>query len=164
MTSLWGCLLVVWLWVLFDALEFLSRSFRLSRVSSEIWTKCWFNVQTRPDVKARSSSGAATSFKKRTIFKLSSRERERERERGGPFLDGLDVRASTSALPMKWFWGRSPAHMDQSSVRKFYLLSYLSHERKYPGRFLYVVINHTLGSEKSTFIYTNLLHLSWPLE
>ncbi len=70
-------------------LEFLRVASDFQGFSSRDLTKCWFNVQTRPDVKARSSSGAATSFKKRTIFKLSSRERERERERGGPFLDGL---------------------------------------------------------------------------
>ncbi len=71
--------------------------------------KCWFNVQTRPDVKARSSFGAAPSFKKRAIFKLSSRERERER--GGPFFRWTDVRASTSALPMRWFlWAEPRPH------------------------------------------------------
>ncbi len=32
-------LLLGWLWVLFYALEFLLRSFRLSRVSSEIWLR-----------------------------------------------------------------------------------------------------------------------------
>ncbi len=57
-------------------LEFLSRSFRLSRVSSEIWL-CWFNVQTRPDVKARSSFGVAPSFKKRAISSIGQRERAR---------------------------------------------------------------------------------------
>ncbi len=44
-------LLVVWLWVLFDALEFLLRSFRLSRVSSEIWLSVGSMFETRPDVK-----------------------------------------------------------------------------------------------------------------
>ncbi len=37
-------------------------------------------------LKARSSSGAAPSFKKRAIFKQSSRERASE---GSAFLDGL---------------------------------------------------------------------------
>ncbi len=53
--------------------------------------------------------------------------------------------------------------MDQSSVRKFICLVISSHEENILPDF-YVCYNHTLGSEKSTFIYTNLLHLSWPLK
>ncbi len=52
-------------------------------------------------LKAASSSGAAPSFKETRDFQAE--QRERERERGGPFSSWTDVRASTSALPMKWF-------------------------------------------------------------
>ncbi len=53
--------------------------------------------------------------------------------------------------------------MDQSSVRKFICLVILSHEENILAD-LYMCYNHTLVSEKSTLIYTNLLHLSWPLK
>ncbi len=45
--------------------------------------------------------------------------------------------------------------MDQSSVRKFICLVILSHEENILAD-LYMCYNHTLGSEESTFIYTNL--------
>ncbi len=53
--------------------------------------------------------------------------------------------------------------MDQSSVRKFICLVILLHEENILADF-YMCYNHTLGSEKTTLIYTNLLHLSWPLK
>ncbi len=61
-------------------------------------TKCYFNVQTRPDVKARSSFGAAPSFKKRAIFKQRA---ESVRELGVSILDLRFRSLSLDALPMK---------------------------------------------------------------
>ncbi len=46
--------------------------------------------------------------------------------------------------------------MDQSSVRKFICLVILSHEENILADF-YLCYNHTVGSEESTFTYTNLL-------
>ncbi len=51
-------------------------------------------------LKAASSSGAAPSFKETHNFQAEQRERE---ESGGPLFRWTDVRASTSALPMKGF-------------------------------------------------------------
>ncbi len=93
--------------------------------------------ETRPDVKARSS---LEQLQVSRNARFSSRESERER--GGPFFRWTDVRAS---------------------VRKFICLVILSHEENILADF-YMCYNHTLGSEKSTFIYTNVLHLSWPLK
>ncbi len=58
------------------------------------------------DVKAASSFGVAPSFKEARDFRAES-----ERERGCPFFSWTDVRASTSALPMKWFlWAEPRPH------------------------------------------------------
>ncbi len=71
--------------------------------------------------------------------RFSSRERERQKESWGPFFRWTDVRASTSALPMKWFlWAE-----DQSSVREFICLVILSHEENILADF-YMCYNHTL--------------------
>ncbi len=87
--------------VLFDALElFLEfRSFRLSRVSSEVWLDVGSMFKLGLDVKAASYFGVAPSFKE---ARFSSRE-QREQRAGGPLFRWTDVRASTSALPMKGF-------------------------------------------------------------
>ncbi len=117
-----GCWLLGAVW----RSKFFSRSFRLSRVSSEIWLSVGSMFKLGQMLKAESSSGAAPSFKKRVIFKQSSRESERER--GGRFLDGLTSGRPPALFQWNGSCGRSPAHMDQSSVRKFICLVILSHE------------------------------------
>ncbi len=68
--------------VLFDALEFFLefRSFRLSRVSSEVWLDVGSMFKLGLDVKAASYFGVAPSFKE---VRFSSREQRERAESGG---------------------------------------------------------------------------------
>ncbi len=99
-TSLWGCPSVVacLLGVVWRS-KFFSRSFRLSRVSSEIWRGCWFNLQNSARCYGCEAFWSSPSFKEARDFRAEQREREqlgvsfRRRIRSLP----LD------ALPMKVF-------------------------------------------------------------
>ncbi len=72
---------------------------------------------------------------------------------------GVHQRSSNERVPVG---GAPPTWINLLCVNLSALVI-LSHEENILADF-YMCYNHTLGSEESTFIYTNLLHLSWPLK
>ncbi len=133
--------------MLFDALEFFLefRSFRLSRVSSEVWLDVGSMFKLGLDVKAASYFGVAPSFKEARFSSREQRE-SREQQLGVSFRPEISVpptRCSSNEIGLE---GRSSAYTAHFPCSKFICLVILSHEENILADF-YMCYNHTLWAE-----------------
>ncbi len=123
--------------------KFFSRSFRLSRVSSEIWL-CWFNVQTRPDVKGCELFWSSSKFQRNARF--PSRE-QREQAAGSqyfrPEISVPPTRCSSNEIVS--VGGAPPTWINLPCVN-FICLVILSHEENILADF-YMCYKHTLWAK-----------------